>query len=140
MAADASIFLPEELVLEVSEIDAQHQALFAQLEEINTICVEENHLPLDRAEALLMALQEHFNTEERLAFAVGHDFAEHALKHEKMMAVIRNGIAKVNAGTKDVFGLLRYVEYWFERHIAEEDKALGVKLLASVSLCGAKNN
>jgi hemerythrin len=97
-------------------------------------------LPLDRAEALLMALQEHFNTEERLAFAVGHDFAEHALKHEKMMAVIRNGIAKVNAGTKDVFGLLRYVEYWFERHIAEEDKALGVKLLASVSLCGAKNN
>ena len=84
-----------------------HQALFAQLEEIKTICVEENHLPLDRAEALLMALQEHFNTEERLAFAVGHDFAEHALKHEKMMAVIRNGIAKVNAGTKDVFGLLR---------------------------------
>ncbi|MBK7463041.1 MAG: hypothetical protein IPJ50_10355 [Betaproteobacteria bacterium] len=40
MAADASIFLPEELVLEVSEIDAQHQALFAQLEEIKTICVE----------------------------------------------------------------------------------------------------
>lgn len=133
MITDASIFLPEALILNVPEIDSQHQALFAQLEEIKTICVEQNYLPFDRADALLLILQEHFATEERLAMAAGYDFTEHALKHEKMLAAIRNGIAKVKAGKNDVFSLLRYVEYWFERHIAGEDKALGARLLASVS-------
>ena len=130
MAADASIFLPEALVLHVPEIDCQHQALFAQLEGIKSICVEANYLPIARAEELLLALQEHFNTEERLALAAGYDFSEHALKHEKMLGAIRQGVAKVCNGSKDVFSVLRYVEYWFERHIAEEDKALGVKLLS----------
>ena len=133
MVTDVSIFLPEALVLKVPEIDCQHQALFAQLEEIKAICVEQNHLPIARAEALLLSLQEHFETEERLAIAAGYDFTEHAMKHEKMLSAIRNGIIKVNAGTKDVFGLLRYVEYWFERHIAEDDKTLGARLLASAS-------
>jgi len=131
MVVDASIFLPESLILKVPEIDSQHQALFAQLVEIKAICVEENYLPLARAEELMLALQAHFNTEERLAFGAGYDFAEHARKHEKMLAAIRKGISKVSDGSKDVFGLLRYVEYWFERHIAEEDKALGARLLSS---------
>lgn len=133
MAADASMFLPEALVLKVPELDCQHQALFAQLEEIKAICVEENYLPLVLADALLLALQDHFNTEERLALAAGYDFEEHALKHEKMLAAIRRGVSKVSEGTKDVFGLLRYVEYWFERHIAVDDKALGARLRGSIS-------
>ena len=34
----------------------------------------------------------------------------------------------------DVFGLIRYVEYWFERHITEEDKGLGESLRQSAFL------
>lgn len=128
MPADPSIFLPVALVLEVPEIDDQHRALFAQLEEIKAICVEVNYLPVAHAEKLVQDLKVHFATEERLAIAVGYDFAEHARKHEKMLSAIYKGMDKVSNGSKDVFGVLRYVEYWFERHIAEEDKPLGIRL------------
>ncbi len=133
MANDTSAFLPEALILHVQEIDSQHEALFAQLEQIKVTCIEENHLPVAQADELLLALQAHFATEERLALDVGYDFSEHAIKHETMLAAIHKGVAKVREGSKDVFSVLRYVEYWFERHISEEDKALAAKLLSSVS-------
>ena len=133
MADDTSAFLPEALILHVQEIDGQHEALFAQLVKIKVTCIEQNYLPDAEADELLQALQAHFATEERLALAAGYDFSEHAIKHETMLAAIHKGLAKVREGSKDIFSVLRYVEYWFERHISEEDKALGVRLLSSVS-------
>jgi hemerythrin len=128
MAIDSSVFLPAALVLNVPEIDAQHQALFAQLEELKDLCVDANVLPCCHAEKLLFNLQEHFKTEEVLAIAAGYDFSVHGAKHEIMLRAIRGGITKACDGSSDVFGVLRYVEYWFERHIAEEDRALGEML------------
>ena len=136
MSVDTSFFLPAPLVLDISEIDDQHSALFAQLADIKAICLEANQLPLAQAEALLSALQEHFATEERLADGAGLDFSEHARKHEKMFAVIRNAISQAHEGPRDVFGLLRFVEYWFERHIGEEDRQLSIGLL-NASFCSS---
>ena len=132
MRGDTAYFLPGSLVLAVPEIDEQHRELFAKLTEIKIICIEENCLPDASAEALLDFLQLHFATEERLAKAAGYDFSKHAAKHEIMITAIRQGIAKVRLGKKDVFGLLKFVEYWFERHIREEDLPLSKVLSGQV--------
>jgi hemerythrin-like metal-binding protein len=130
MDSEVAHFLPDSLVLGVPEIDAQHRELFAKLAEIKAICIAENCLPEASADALLAFLHEHFLTEERFAKAAGYDFSRHAAKHEVMITAIRQGIAKVQVGKKDVFGLLKFVEYWFERHITEEDLPL-CKILSS---------
>ena len=128
MDTDTSFYLPAALVLGVPEMDAQHGALFAQLAEIKSVCLAANHLPETQAEALLSALDEHFATEERLAEENDVEFSEHTRTHGAMFAAIQKALAHAGSGSKDVFGLLRYVEYWFERHIAEEDRHLSQRL------------
>ncbi len=125
MSAVAPAFLPEALHIDVPEIDNQHAALFARLADLKALCIEANALPDTEADALMAALQEHCATEQRLAQAVGVDFSLHAVKHEKMLKGIARMLADVRAEKTDVFSLIRFVEYWFERHISEEDKPLG---------------
>jgi hypothetical protein len=45
-----------------------------------------------------------------------------------MVAAIEKGLTEVIEGKQDVFSVLRYVDYWFERHIVEEDRPLGIFL------------
>lgn len=130
MSVDSSFFLPEALVLDVPEMDAQHRALFAGLAELKAVCVKENRLPLALADHLLRDLEEHFATEERLADEAGFDFSEHTEKHGRMLEAITRGMVDVRTGKRDVFGMLRFVEYWFERHIKEDDRLLGESLVA----------
>ena len=125
MSAVAPAFLPEALHIDVPEIDNQHAALFARLANLKALCIAANALPVVEAEALMLALREHCATEERLATAAGLDFSLHAVKHGKMLKSIAKTLADVQAGKMDVFSLIRFVEYWFERHISEEDKSLG---------------
>lgn len=133
MGLEHSFILPDGLLLGVPEIDDQHRALFAQLDEIKIACVEKNHLPTVMAEQLLQALREHFRTEESLAKSVGCDFAEHQQSHAEILVAIEKGLADACNGTKDVFGVLRFLEYWFERHIREKDISLGRNLAAIAS-------
>lgn len=133
MGLEHTFILPDRLLLSVPEIDDQHRALFAQLDEIKAACVEKNHLPAAMSEQLLQALREHFCTEERLAELAGCDFAEHAQSHEEILVAIKKGLADACNGTKDVFGVLRFLEYWFERHITEKDIALGRNLTGTAS-------
>jgi hemerythrin-like metal-binding protein len=132
MGLEYSFFLPDGLLLGVPEIDEQHRALFAQLDEIKAACVEKNHLPTALSEQLLLALREHFRTEECLAQSAGCDFAEHLQSHEEILIAIEKGLADAGSGTKDVFGVLRFLEYWFERHITEKDIALGRNLTGNI--------
>lgn len=118
-------FLPKELVIGVAEIDDQHEALFAQLIFLKELCLETKHLPLEQAEGLLAALREHYATEERLAAENGIDFSAHAREHELMLRAVGKTLMEVVEGRANIFSLLRYLDYWFERHIAEEDKLLG---------------
>src|SRR5574343_1907309 len=118
-------YLPTALVVDVHEIDQQHANLFEQLAALKSACVDHNaYMPLE-AEALFLSLVEHCETEERLARAAGLDFRRHGEKHRAMLKGIRKGLNDMKRPEADVFGLIRYVEYWLEHHIEDEDKGLG---------------
>lgn len=116
------VFLPEELLLGIAELDAQHERLFAELALLKSDCLETNRFPSGPAAELLLLLREHFATEERLANAASIPFAEHAWKHEEVLVILTKAFDSMQKGGKDVFGLLRYIDYWFERHISETDR------------------
>ena len=128
MNSETAVFLPDLLVVDVVEIDEQHAELFARLAQLKDACIEFNCLPAAEADALLQSLSIHCDTEEKLAVMAGLDFTNHAIKHQKMLKGIAHTLDEVRAGRTDVFSLIRFIEYWFERHILEEDKALGKHL------------
>lgn len=115
-------FLPEALVLDVPEVDAQHEEVFYRVEWLKAVCLEANGLVDASADELLVFLKEHFATEERIARETGLDFAAHARKHTESLTLIARAVNEVRSGDRDIFSLLRYLECWFERHIIEEDK------------------
>ena len=121
-------FLPAELLVNVGLMDDQHAHLFAQLEALKTLCIEQNALPQSEAEALYQTLVEHCDSEAALAAAAGVDFTTHNKKHQVMLTGIRKMINEVLHERLDVFSLIRYVDYWFERHILDEDKQLAEAL------------
>lgn len=123
-----SSHLPCALIVNVPEIDHQHDALFSELAALKSMSIEQNALPLERAEALFDLLVEHCATEERLAGEAGLDFRAHREKHERMLKGIRKMLNEVENEALDVFSLIRYVDYWFERHISEDDKDLAYAL------------
>ncbi|HLO62943.1 MAG TPA: hemerythrin family protein [Azonexus sp.] len=115
-------------MIDIPEIDDQHARLFEQLEVFKASCLEHNAVPLDEAEALFTALLEHCRTEERLAREAGLDFRRHAEKHATMLHSIRKVLDDMERPGVNVFGVIRYIGCWFERHIREEDKRLGLYL------------
>lgn len=123
-----AVFLPDSLVINVPEIDEQHAELFAGLARLKSLCIEANCLPSDQAEALLETLRIHCSTEEAFAERAGLDFTVHAAKHRAMLKGIEKTLAQVRQERMDIYSLLRYIEYWFERHIREEDIELGLEL------------
>lgn len=121
----AHSFLPGPLLIGVAEVDAQHDALFRHLIVLKGLCLRDGFLPIEETDGLLAALQEHYATEERLADEAGLDFAAHAQAHREMLELVGKALHEVAEGRGDVFGTLRYVEYWFERHITQDDMCLG---------------
>lgn len=134
MEVDPTGYLPASLVLGISDIDEQHGMLFAQFQEIKRACLEKNCLPPALGKALLASLAEHFATEQRFAEAAGIYFHEHARAHQRALAGLSKAFASVTEGTQDVFGVLRFIEYWFERHITEFDLPLGQRILEATLL------
>ena len=128
MNRETAAFLPSALVVNIKEMDEQHAALFAGLSALKLLCLDKPELPLAEAEALMNQLREHCATEERLASENGLNFSAHARKHQMMLKAIAKAIDEVHQQKIDVFGVLRYIEYWFERHIREEDLNLGRNL------------
>lgn len=128
MRSSSLSYLPSALVIDVPEIDEQHACLFEQLEEFKASCIEHNAYQADEAEALFATLTTHCQTEERLAGQAGIDFRQHGEKHRIMLRGIRKMLDDMDNPGADVFGLIRYVDYWFERHIQEEDRNLGINL------------
>lgn len=124
---DASLrrFLPNELLIGLPEVDAQHEAVFARLVHLKQVCLEKGHLPPEEADQLLRLLGEHYVTEGRIAAELGIDFSGHIQQHQVMQRAVTKTLNEAVAGRTKVFSLLRYLEYWFERHIAEEDMILG---------------
>lgn len=128
MNSETAFFLPDLLLVNVSQIDEQHAELFARLAHLKDLCIESNCLPEAEADGLYQALNIHCATEEQLALQAGIEFSAHAAKHGKMLKAIGHTLEEVKQGRTDVFSLIRFIEYWFERHIREEDQPLGVRL------------
>lgn len=121
-------YLPEMLAVEWQAMDDDHERLFAQLETVKRLCMDTDELPLHEAEILYTVLVEHCALEEGLAQVAGLEFGRHGIKHRNMLHTIRKMLDEVIAGHVDVFSLLRYVDYWFERHIVDEDRGLAEQL------------
>ena len=125
--------LPESLLVDLPEIDAQHEEIFNRIESLKSACFESTLTPIDEFESLLAYFAFHFATEERLADAVGLDFVEHARIHAETLALLRKALDELIRSGRDAHSFLRYCEYWFERHISEDDR-LSFGVLSSADL------
>ena len=129
--------LPELLVLDIPEVDAQHEGIFYRIENLKFHCIEQNELPEAVVDDLLNYLSTHFATEERIAAELQLDFTEHAQMHRETLTTLRGWVRVVLSGHCDVFSFLRYLEIWFERHIREEDQPFAAELHALEADCRA---
>lgn len=114
--------LPETLLVDLPEIDAQHEQIFHRIEALKASCFENGYVPTDEFKSLLELFEHHFATEERIAQESGLDFADHAGIHRDTLRLLRRALGEVHGGGRDAHSFLRYSEYWFERHISEDDR------------------
>lgn len=128
MEIAVSPLLPEALLVDLPEVDAQHEEIFTCIESIKSACFESTHVPIDELQALIALFERHFSTEERLAREAGLDFADHARIHRETIRLLRKGLDDILTGEHDTHPFLRYAEYWFERHIKEDDKEFAATL------------
>lgn len=122
MKVSAVGLLPEALLVDLPEIDLQHEEIFSRIETLKVACFEGGFVPADEFQALLEFFEYHFATEERIAEEAGLDFVEHAKIHRDTLRLLHKALGEVFSGTQDVHSFLRFSEYWFERHINEEDR------------------
>ncbi|MCM8595052.1 bacteriohemerythrin [Accumulibacter sp.] len=127
--------LPEALLIDLPEIDVQHEEIFRRIEQLKADCYGSGPVSFDEFDGLLDYLKHHFSTEESVAAEAGASFGEHAKIHRQNLRKLRKAFDEVRQGTRDVHSFLRYVEYWFERHINEEDKPFA----SSVRECRLKS-
>ena len=122
--------LPEALLVDLAEIDQQHEEIFRRIESLKTTCFADNFIPIDDLTDLLDYFALHFATEERIADTAGLDFTDHLRIHEDTLRLLRKALRDVINGEHDAHSFLRYAEYWFERHISEDDRLFVATLQA----------
>lgn len=120
--------LPESLVIDLPEVDAQHEEIFIRIESLKSACFDIDYDPIGDFETLLDFFVHHFATEERIAQQGGLEFSDHVKTHRKGLRVLNRALDDVRSGTRDAYSLLRYIELWFERHINDQDKLLATSL------------
>ncbi len=126
--------LPEVLVVDHPEVDAQHEQIFIRVEVLKNACCAANYPGIEDFDDLLGFVAHHFATEERIAEQAGLEFSEHAKKHRDSLCLLGKALDRVRDDHGNVFDFLRYAEYWFERHILEEDKSFGALIKTSSGL------
>lgn len=114
--------LPDGLLVDLPEVDAQHEEIFNFIDFLKTSCFEHNHMPVNEFGKLLDYFAIHFATEERIAEEAGLDFTDHAKIHTDTLRLLHKALGEVINGGQDAHSFLRFCEYWFERHIREDDK------------------
>lgn len=120
--------LPTELMIGHPEVDAQHDEIFCRIETLKAVMLEDGQPHHAEFDALIAFFELHFATEEACAQAAGIDFSAHAREHLKSLRVLSRAVADLRGGRLDLRTFLRYLEYWFEQHINDFDKALGHRL------------
>ena len=143
-------FLPDEMLLDHPELDAQHEEIFSRIEALRFACLDNDQSLVGEIRALLLYLEHHFATEERIAQEARLDFAEHAATHRQNLHVLNKALGElcgeapdahshssagkkhrrgeVSSGGLDAHSLVRYIDHWFEHHIKEYDKPFAQRL------------
>lgn len=122
--------LPESLVIDLPEVDAQHEEIFIRIESLKAACFEIDYDPIGDFESLLHVFELHFATEERIAQQNGLEFSEHSKVHRISQRMVHKALDEVRAGVRDAYSFLWFIELWFERHINELDKPFATSLQA----------
>ena len=60
MEIGRSPLLPEALLVDLPEIDAQHEDIFSRIESLKVACFESDYVPIDEFHALLDVFEQHF--------------------------------------------------------------------------------
>ncbi len=122
--------LPKALLIDLPEIDAQHEEIFRRIERLKAASYGSEPTPREDFDSLFNYLKYHFDTEESVALQAGAPFAEHARVHRDNLNTLRKALREVDKGRRDEHSLLRFIEYWFERHINEEDRPFAARVRA----------
>jgi hemerythrin len=122
MESGLSPFLPEALLVDLPEVDAQHEEVFMRIESLKASCFENDYVDIAEFQGLLDCFALHFATEEHLAEEAGVDFTAHAKIHRDTLGLLHKALSDLRNGGEDAHSFLRYAEFWFERHIRENDK------------------
>ena len=133
MSARQYSMLPQNLRVNIPEIDVEHNELFAFLEGFKEYCFERSPIPQEKRNALYGLLVNHFKTEERLAISASIDFSGHEDAHEKMLETVSQALGQMASNNSDLYSLIRYIGYWFEIHILRYDLILANDLSASIA-------
>ena len=123
--------LPQNLQVNIPEIDVEHDELFVFLEGFKEYCFEQSPIPQEKRTALYRLLVSHFKTEERLAASASIDFSGHEDAHEKMLETVSQTLGQMASNNSDLYSLIRYISYWFEIHILRYDLTLAKCLSAA---------
>lgn len=128
MQQPKTTYLATNEVLQVPQMDAEHNELFERLENLKAQSLGSTEVLEQEAEALRSCLIQHFQTEQRLAEDAGIDFTAHAQLHQKMFDVVTLSLKQIYQGQGDVFAMIKYIHVWFERHIQETDARFAAEL------------
>lgn len=133
MAGDCPDSLPDDYFVDYCEIDKQHTEIYAQLAALSAEYLDSGELPVIGFQHLLQLIEQHFAAEEALAAQAAIPFAEHTKVHHDNLQQMRDTFDIVQNGLSDPVAFIRYVDFWFLRHIVLFDKpfVLSLKAIAS---------
>ena len=113
--------LPLSLRTNVHEIDLEHNELFEFLESFKEYCFDSNPIPQLKRDALHQMLESHFETEAHMAKLANIDFSFHETAHVNMLDMVMRSLNQMSSKNSDLYSLIRYIGYWFEKHILNYD-------------------
>jgi hemerythrin-like metal-binding protein len=116
--------LPQNLRTNIHEIDYEHNELFVFLEGFKRYCFVAESIPQSKRDTLLQMLATHFETEESFAKTAGIEFSHHERAHINMLDVVLKSLNQMSVNNSDLYSLIRYINYWFEKHILTFDLSL----------------
>ncbi|MBN8514580.1 hemerythrin family protein [Accumulibacter sp.] len=135
--------LPTALLIDLPEIDVQHEEIFRRIEMLKTSSFGNGPASLDEFHSLLDYLEWHFASEERVARQLGIDFADHARVHDDNLRTLRKALAAVHDGRfarcsflPALYRILVRASY-HRRRQALRCSATGVRHLTSSTACSS---
>ena len=115
--------------MNIPDLDAQHHALFDQLNRI-TMGPDSETKPVEiqqdcrlLLETFLDKIREHFHAEEKLMADVGFpQLAEHHREHAMLTAELQQLIREVSQGTETCSAIAHDIKNWYVSHVAMDGK------------------